>query len=230
MTKMTDRFEKFFLWAIAGVLLSISIAAIIIPKGEDVLLINGNHNQFSDRFFAIITIGGEGQVFVPLILILLFVRFSYAIAAVSAWAGHGILCSVLKKLVFPTMLRPTGTLDNELLYFVPGVDVHSHYSFPSGHTATAFCFAVLVALLLRKKFVFFVMIALAVMIGYSRVYLLQHFLMDVAAGAIIGTVAAVATWYLFVVYGKKEWLGRKLEFQFRRRRRSTFNEQRATTL
>ena len=229
MMTMTDRFEKFFLWTIAGVLLSISIAAIIIPKGEDVLLINGTHNQFSDGFFSILTHGGEGQIFVPLIIVLLFVRFSYAIAAAAAWAGHGLICCALKKLVFPTMLRPTGTLDNDLLYFVPGVDVHSHYSFPSGHTATAFCFAVLVALLFRRKFVFFVMIALAATIGYSRVYLLQHFLMDVAAGAIIGTAVAVATWYLFVFYGKKEWLGRKLEFQFRRRARSSFNGQRATS-
>ena len=216
MMKVTDRFQRFVLLVSGGVLLSIVIATTLIPKGNDVLWINGNHSAFGDRFFTIITYGGDGRIFIPLILLLLFVRFSYTLVALAAWAGHGLICSALKKMVFPTMLRPTGILDNDLLYFVPGVDVNTNYSFPSGHTATAFCFAVLVALLLRKRFVFILMIALALVVGYSRVYLLQHFLADVAAGAFIGTIISFAVWYLFETYGKAEWLTRKLEIQVRR--------------
>jgi len=211
--KLTDQFHRFLLLAAGGLLLIILIAAIIIPKGDDVLFINGNHNEFSDRFFTFITLGGDGKIFIPLIIILLFIRFSYALIAVSAWAGHGIICSIMKKLVFPSMLRPIGHIDNDLLYFVPGVDVHTNYSFPSGHTATAFCFAIVVALMLRRKSAFFIVITFAALVAYSRIYLLQHFLIDVVGGAFIGTLVAILCWYLFESYGKAEWLGRRLEIQ-----------------
>src|SRR3954462_6723122 len=137
--KLTDQFHRFLLLAAGGFLLAILIVAIIVPKGNDVLFINGNHNEFCDRFFTFVTLGGDGKIFIPLIVILLFIRFSYALIAISAWAGHGIICSTMKNLAFPSMLRPIGHLDNELLHFVPGVEVHTNYSFPSGHTATAFC-------------------------------------------------------------------------------------------
>lgn len=216
MMRITDQFHRFLLLAAGGLLLSILIAAIIIPKGNDVLFINGNHSDFSDRFFTFITLAGDGKIFIPLIIILLFIRFSYALTAISAWAGHGVICSIMKKVVFPTMLRPIGHLDNDLLHFVPGIDVHTNYSFPSGHTATAFCFAILLALLVRRKSVFFIVIAFAVLVAYSRIYLLQHFLVDVVGGAFIGTLVAMACWYLFEYYGKAEWLSRRLEIQVKR--------------
>jgi membrane-associated phospholipid phosphatase len=216
MMKNADRFQRFLLLATSILLVSALFAAMLIPKGQDVLWINGNHTEVTDRFFTFITYGGDGKIFVPLILILLFVRFSYALIAISAWIGHGVICSLLKRLVFPAMLRPTGTIDNDLLYFIPGVDVHANYSFPSGHTATAFCFAILVALLTRRKFVFFFAIAFAIIVAYSRIYLLQHFFMDVVGGAFIGTLVSLATWYLFETFGKAEWLGRRLEMQVKR--------------
>jgi len=213
MMKITDQFHRFLLLAAGGLLLCILIAAILIPKGDDVLFINGNHSDITDSFFTFITLGGDGKIFIPLIIILLFIRFSYALVAVSAWAGHGLICGIMKNFVFPTMLRPTGHLDDDLLHFVPGVDVHTNYSFPSGHTATAFCFAILIALLIRRRSVFFIVITFAALVAYSRIYLLQHFLVDVAGGAFIGTLVAILCWYLFESYGKAEWLGRRLEIQ-----------------
>lgn len=214
--KTADRYQRFLLLATSGVLLLILAAAMLIPKGTDVLWVNGNHNDFSDRFFTFITYGGDGKIFVPLVAILLFVRFSYVLTALVTWMGHGLICSLLKRLVFPSALRPAGAIDNDVLYFVPGVDVHTNYSFPSGHTATAFCFAILLALLVRKRIVFYVLIAFALIVAYSRIYLLQHFLIDVVGGALIGAMIAFATWYLFETYGRAEWLGRRLEIQVKR--------------
>ena len=220
-----DRFQRFLLLTSGGVILLVLLAAILIPRGNDVLWINGNHNEFSDRFFTFITYGGDGKIFIPLIIITLFVRFSYTLAVVSAWIGHGMLCSLLKRFVFPTMLRPTGTIDNGLLYFVPGVDVHTNYSFPSGHTATAFCFAILLALLVKRRSVFFVLTLFAMIVAYSRIYLLQHFLIDVVGGAFIGIAVALIAWQLFENYGKAEWLSGRLEIQVKR---AKYNRQRAT--
>jgi membrane-associated phospholipid phosphatase len=217
MTSMsTDGFRRFFLTATGFVLLLILVAALVTPKGNEVLLINGYRNDFTDRFFTIVTYLGDGKVFVPLVVVMLFIRFSYSLVAISALAAHGLACSILKRAVFPEALRPAGVLDHDLLYFVPGVDVHTNYSFPSGHTATAFCFAILISLVMRKKIVFFISIAVALVVAYSRVYLLQHFLVDVAAGAVVGTVTALLCWYLFETYGKSRWLGNRLEIQLKR--------------
>ena len=225
MMKNADRFERFLLLASGLVLLVVFIAAMLIPKGNDVLWINGNHNEFSDRFFTFVTYGGDGKIFIPLIIITLFIRFSYALATVSAWIGHGVLCSLLKKLVFPSLLRPIDTIDDHLLHFVPGVDIHTNFSFPSGHTATAFCFAILSALLVKRRLIFFVMLTFAMIVAYSRIYLLQHFLIDVVGGAFIGTIVALVAWKLFENYGKAEWLNGRLEIQVKR---AKYNQQRAS--
>jgi membrane-associated phospholipid phosphatase len=211
----TDQHARFVVSCLGMIIVMMISASLIIPKGDDVILINGAHHEISDRFFTLITYGGDGKIFIPLILILLFIRFGYAIIATSAWIGHGMLCSILKRVVFPDMMRPAGLIDHDLLYFVPGVEVHNNFSFPSGHTATAFCFAVLVSLLVRKKIIFFLAIALAMSIAWSRVYLLQHFVMDVAAGAFIGSSVAIVTWYLFETYGRAEWLNKRLEIQIK---------------
>jgi undecaprenyl-diphosphatase len=69
------------------------------------------------------------------------------------------------------------------------------FSFPSGHTITAFAVAV--------TFVQFfpvltpVMLFLAVSIALSRILLGMHFLSDVLAGAVLGTLLAVCSYAVF---------------------------------
>jgi len=58
------------------------------------------------------------------------------------------------------------------------------HSFPSGHTATSFaCAAVLASLAPRLRVPCFV---LAVLIAFSRLYNGDHFPLDVLAGAVLG--------------------------------------------
>lgn len=57
-------------------------------------------------------------------------------------------------------------------------------SFPSGHTAAAFCFAFIISLYFpRYRFFFYLM---AVLIALSRVIGLSHFPSDLLAGAVLG--------------------------------------------
>lgn len=60
-------------------------------------------------------------------------------------------------------------------------------SFPSGHTATAFAFAVAVSIMLPKSRR--LLIPLACITGLSRIYLGVHYPLDVIFGAAIGTLA-----------------------------------------
>ena len=85
------------------------------------------------------------------------------------------------------------------LHLVKGVDVHSYGSFPSGHTGTAFTFALLIALLIPSATVSITCILIALIIGYSRIYLSQHYPVDVAAGMIVA-VFSVTLAVLFQNY------------------------------
>jgi undecaprenyl-diphosphatase len=57
-------------------------------------------------------------------------------------------------------------------------------SFPSGHAATSFAAAVVLASLVPRGVVWFLLLAAA--IAYSRVYVGVHYPLDVAAGALVG--------------------------------------------
>jgi len=86
---------------------------------------------------------------------------------------------------------------HQVFYHVPGVDVYTWDSFPSGHTAISFGIFCLLALVSTKdssKFLFFLC---AFLVGYSRIYLAEHFITDVIAASLIGVSSAIFTYSIF---------------------------------
>lgn len=73
-------------------------------------------------------------------------------------------------------------------------------SFPSGHTSLAFASATSLTMQYKKWYVILPAYSWAVSVGYSRMYLGQHYPSDVLAGALVGTAGAFAS----------EWLNKKL--------------------
>ena len=71
----------------------------------------------------------------------------------------------------------------------------TQHSSPSGHTLRAFSILTALALLFRRGRIFF--IALAVLIGISRVVVTAHYPSDVLFGAFIGVFAALWTYRYF---------------------------------
>ncbi|QQL51609.1 phosphatase PAP2 family protein [Mucilaginibacter ginkgonis] len=65
-------------------------------------------------------------------------------------------------------------------------------SFPSGHTSTTFALASSLSIAYPKWYVIAPAFIYAGTVGYSRMYLGEHFPTDVAAGATIGVGSAVA--------------------------------------
>ncbi len=187
------------------------ILSIGIEKGADVLWINGNHSPLLDYFFRLYTNVGDGLLLVPVVLVLLFVRFQYAAMAVTASIFLGIIISIFKQLFFSNAPRPRAYMNDELIHFVSGVSVHSIHSFPSGHTATAFCLALLIAYVFRNRWITIVTLVCALLVGYSRIYLAQHFLIDVAAGAIIGSFTTFSVCLVFESTVLPSWMYKRIK-------------------
>ena len=70
------------------------------------------------------------------------------------------------------------------------------YSFPSGHTSTAFTLATSLSLAFPKWYVIAPAYLYASAAGYSRMHLGVHYPSDVLAGAVVGTGSALLSNYL----------------------------------
>jgi len=115
-----------------------------------------------------------------------------------------ILAQGIKNYVFTAEPRPTTLITNRsLIHTVPGVELHGFYSFPSGHTTTATCIFLLACLLVPKKWIIPVGFIYAILVGYSRVYLAQHFPLDVGGGFLVGSLSVWLSVYLQNSYDQR---------------------------
>ena len=69
-------------------------------------------------------------------------------------------------------------------------------SFPSGHTTTAFSTAASLTLATKKWYIAVPAFVWATGVGYSRIYLGQHYPSDVMMGALVGTASGFAAHWL----------------------------------
>jgi len=163
------------------------------------LWLNGFRSPIADFAFTWLTRGGEAGVIVPVFILTAYfaswrAAFSLGISALVVLLTVGIL----KNFVFPDALRPTGLIDPQALHLVEGVRMNRNHSFPSGHTMAGFAWTFALAGFLQPRWTLFILPFLAVLIGLSRIYLSQHFLVDVVAGAWLGCLIA-------------GWVGKPLE-------------------
>jgi len=175
-----------------------------IRKGDEVIWLNQFHSAFSDFFFQHLTHLGDGLFCIFLSLVFLaFKKYKNALLIFLSFASSGISAQLLKRLAFPNMPRPTAYLSGKNIdwHFVEGVEVLASNSFPSGHTATAFATFLMLALINKHKLLGIFFFLLALLVGLSRIYLLQHFFIDTYFGAILGVVCSLLVYY-WGVYNK----------------------------
>jgi membrane-associated phospholipid phosphatase len=86
---------------------------------------------------------------------------------------------------------------------ITGKASDTDYSFPSGHTATAFATATSLSLSFPKWYVIAPSFTYAAAVGYSRMYLGVHYPSDVLTGALIGTGSAFLSFELQRLFLKK---------------------------
>jgi membrane-associated phospholipid phosphatase len=161
-------------------------------KGEAELLLNRHNNPAFDFLFKYWTYFGGGIAFTALLVALFFYRYYYVILAALIIIFQTILVQGLKIWVFPLSDRPVlFFLGKEKIHLVDGVLMIPNNSFPSGHTATAFSIATILTLIIRNRTLSLTWYFMAIMVGISRVYLMQHFFMDVFGGALTGIAVSL---------------------------------------
>ena len=170
------------------------------------LLLNGDGGRVTDWLFWGWTYLGDGIMWV----VALLVTFRYF---KNRWklTLFCLLISTLfsqtgKQLLFPDALRPAaGQIEMSQIHTVTGVALHTSNSFPSGHTAEAFTLYLLACVFFPSRATLLLGFCLALGVGYSRIYLAQHFPTDVAAGMLIGVVTILCSLALEnVLSAKKE--------------------------
>ncbi|TND07917.1 MAG: membrane-associated phospholipid phosphatase [Bacteroidetes bacterium] len=164
---------------------------LMYSKREIHLEINAHHSGFADVFFYIMTYVGDGVTGLVIgIFIFWWKGLRTGITTGLAMITAAAVTQTLKHTIFSGEPRPKVYFESihEQLRFVPWVENYLFDSFPSGHSTQAFALCFCLAILLKNNWAKTGMFLLAVFIGFSRMYLSQHFLRDVFFGSLIGTV------------------------------------------
>ncbi len=206
MTK--DFLNSKFIALCLGVSIIFAYPVLFIQKGELELLINQHHNAGLDFLFKYVTHLGDGSLLAILLVSLLFYNYYTTILAAFSVIFQAIIVSIFKRGIYKGLERPIAFFDEHIsLNLVDGVDVHSSNTFPSGHTTTGFAlFAILfIVINNRGTLVSTILFLLAFLVGLSRVYLLQHFVIDVYFGALFGVLSVIlGLYFMNILFDEKK--------------------------
>ncbi|MBO0931172.1 phosphatase PAP2 family protein [Fibrella aquatilis] len=171
-------------------------------KEQLIRFVNDHNSPPGDALFPYLTYLGDGAFVVVLGVLLLVINRPVGGMVLVSFAISGLISLFLKLVVFPERLRPLRYFEhsNWEYHIIKDLKINEYNSFPSGHTTSAFALFVLLGLLWRHKAWNWLWLLPAVVAGYSRVYLFQHFVEDAFAGSLIGTATAVG---VYLAYWKR---------------------------
>lgn len=177
------------------------IILMMTEQGAGLRFCSDNRTEFWNLFFIYGTKLGEEPVYAILTILGLFISFRFAIKI--PLAGFSIMgLSYLLKSIFlhkrPALyFKDLGMIDQ--FNTIEGVHLFTGFtSFPSGHTMSGFGLFYLLSLHFNKKTsVGLLCFLLALIVGFSRIYLFEHFLKDVFFGAICGLIVGQFIDYIF---------------------------------
>ena len=138
-----------------------------------------------DRFFLYISRAGNGAL-LWMIAAVIFLFFKKTRPAAFLTAFVFIFELILFEVILKNAVgRPRPFVEYGLEIIIPPPPT---FSFPSGHALSSFSSALIFYHFIGRKAVPF--IAAALLISFSRIYLLVHYPSDVAAGALFGILTA----------------------------------------
>ncbi|GGB07410.1 phosphatase PAP2 family protein [Puia dinghuensis] len=186
----------FSLW---GIFFFVGLLFLLtVGKAAAFVDLNPYHRTTLDTIFVWITFLGDATFsIIVFVIFLVRRRWSKATQVILAFLISGLLAQILKNVF--SMPRPKQFFaPGSYPYFIDGVTHLGFASFPSGHTTSIFALATLLAIFTKDQRGKVAYLLGAIIVGYSRIYLGQHFLGDVLMGSCIGILVAVLIHWLFV--------------------------------
>ncbi|MFA5512610.1 MAG: phosphatase PAP2 family protein [Candidatus Kapaibacterium sp.] len=184
-TKSRIQENPYFFYAYILISSVLLITLLFIDKGEGVIFFNDLRGSIFDDIFKFLSSLGEGLYFLLFLLIAAVYRFKYLILGISVYLGSGLVTQILKNIFREP--RPSVFFQgSDLVTYVEDFQLHSYNSFPSGHTTGGFAIFLFLAIITKNKPVGLFYLICAWLVGISRVFLVQHFLIDVLFGSLIG--------------------------------------------
>ena len=194
-------------YILSAVLLAVLATLMLIyDKGSLHLMLCDHHTTAGDVFFSAYTQVAEWGIYVVAVLLMLY-KFGWGcFLLVSNWIAGGI-GQIIKHLAHTP--RPVTWFAEHCpdiqLPAIEGVDFKEWNSFPSGHTITFFCLFLVLTMVLEERkpplllysSTPLLLIGLAALGAYSRIYMSMHFTEDIFAGIIIG-ICVTALLSLFI--------------------------------
>ncbi len=199
-------------WLLVSV--AVLLAVLLTEKLDLHAAMHPFHSEALDAFFLSVTHVGDGLV--PLALSLLILAFRDIRSFLLMGLGCGfsaIVVQLLKRGPFASVDRPYMFKEQlGAMHWVPGLELHHHFSFPSGHSTAVFSMCFALAVFINRPTWSVAVAFLAILVAYSRVYLSQHFTEDILVGAALGTLTSymVYRWLYLSGFSKRPWLDRRL--------------------
>ncbi|MCF6185482.1 MAG: phosphatase PAP2 family protein [Bacteroidales bacterium] len=196
-------------------ILLISSACVLFFNKTDIhIFINSHHKLFFDFFFKYWTWLGDGIFATVFTVVLLFIKYRWALTSAVSLIITSLTIQILKHTVYSGSLRPVlffkeNYKGNYQLHIIAGAEPAHFFSFPSGHTAAAFAIFFLSAVIVKNNFLKLIFLIIALLVGFSRIYLSWHFLGDTLAGSITGFIIT-AIRYLLIIRYKNNYLDKSL--------------------
>ncbi len=185
---------------ISGIILIITSFAL--TKIEFFLLLNTDLGLAADHFFSYATHLGDGTVWIPVALLVFFFRRDKFLLVFCTVAIGTLIVQSLKNFIIPAQLRPGSAIaDISSFHHVEWVPLLTNFTFPSGHTTTAFSIFLLGCLFIPKKWIIPVGFLYGLIVGYSRIYLAEHFPLDIGGGML---TAVVSVWISLLIQQKRD--------------------------
>lgn len=200
MERVNNIYRQYRKAVAVAFVMALAAVSLLIAYGKDqsFVLINGWNTPVLDHLMPWVTALGNGLIYLPILLYTWVYRRDYVVAIVAGIVVCFLFTHTLKTYVFPEELRPFSLAAKQIAFHkVAGVELNENYSFPSGHTSTAFTMALLLAALQRHSAWTIVLPFVALLVGFSRIYLAQHFLTDVTAGIMIGIASSYLSLLLY---------------------------------
>ena len=187
---MLEKKNKPFAWMPIFISLMLLTAIYLFHLNEKWFYFINVSSSSVGGFWAHATIFGDGLIVA--VLLLPFLRKRPDILWAMLWSVivfNIILHSLKSGLDLP---RPPFVLPKDS-FFIIG-PAYNHHSFPSGHTATAFAYAGVLAFALKNPFIRSGLFIGALLVGLSRIGVGVHWPADVLAGLIVGWGGAWIGW------------------------------------